>query len=400
MINLDSNKKYLLACSFGPDSMALFDMLEKSRINFSVAHVNYNLRPESSKETRDLLKYCKSKNIEIFIEENDVKIKKNVEEKCREIRYEFFKEIYHKCGFDALLIAHNQDDHIETYLMQQKRKNLVLFYGISCKTSLFSMNVIRPLLDFKKSSLQSYCDENLVPYCIDLSNLGDDYLRNQIRHNIVEKLNDNERSEILKEIDDKNSQLKSVLNKVDAFNSYNVLDLLKVEDEVLPYLLNKLARNVNDDIEISSRLCNEIKKALLSDKPNVVVKLKKDFAFLKEYESFKFDYLEPVSYEFVVNLGDVIDNEYLFFDTNLNLEKRNLSQKDFPLTISNPKNGDEVRIKDYKVQIRRLFIDWKMPLSLRERWPIIRNNKNEIVYVPRYQKDFKKENSNEFFVKI
>ena len=400
MINLDSNKKYLLACSYGPDSMALFDMLEKSRINFSVAHVNYNLRPESSKETRDLLRYCKSKNIEIFIEKNDVKIKKNVEEKCREIRYEFFKEIYHKCGFDALLIAHNQDDHIETYLMQQKRKNLVLFYGISCKTSLFSMNVIRPLLGFKKSSLQSYCDENLVPYCIDLSNLGDDYLRNQIRHNIVEKLNDNERNEILKEIDDKNSQLKSVLDKVDAFNSYNVLDLLKVEDEVLPYLLNKLARYVNDDIEISSRLCNEIKKALLSDKPNVVVKLKKDFAFLKEYESFKFDYLEPVSYEFVVNLGDVIDNEYLFFDTNLNLEKRNLSQKDFPLTICNPKNGDEVRIKDYKVQIRRLFIDWKMPLSLRERWPIIRNNKNEIVYVPRYQKDFKKENSNEFFVKI
>ena len=400
MINLDSNKKYLLACSFGPDSMALFDMLEKSRINFSVAHVNYNLRPESSNETRDLLTYCKSKNIEIFIEENDVKIKKNVEEKCREIRYEFFNEIYHKCGFDALLVAHNQDDHIETYLMQQKRKNLVLFYGISCKTSLFSMNVIRPLLGFKKSSLQSYCDENSVPYCIDLTNLGDDFLRNQIRHNIVEKLNDNERNEILKEIDDKNSHLESVLNKVAAFNSCNVLDLLKVEDEALPYLLNKLARNVNDDIEISSRLCNEIKKALLSNKPNVVVKLKKDFAFLKEYESFKFDYLEPVSYEFVVNLGDVIDNEYLFFDTNHNLEKRNLSQRDFPLTISNPKNGDEVRIKDYKVQIRRLFIDWKMPLSLRDRWPIIRNNKNKIVYVPRYQKDFKKENSNEFFVKI
>ena len=263
MINLESNKKYLLACSFGPDSMALFDMLEKSRINFSVAHVNYNLRPESSNETRDLLTYCKSKNIEIFIEENDVKIKKNVEEKCREIRYEFFNEIYHKCGFDALLIAHNQDDHIETYLMQQKRKNLVLFYGISCKTSLFSMNVIRPLLGFKKSSLQSYCDENSVPYCIDLSNLGDDFLRNQIRHNIVEKLSDNERNKILKEIDDKNSYLKSVLNKVAAFNSCNVLDLLKVEDEVFPYLLNKLARNVNDDIEISSRLCNEIKKALL-----------------------------------------------------------------------------------------------------------------------------------------
>ena len=37
MLNLEKNKKYLLACSYGPDSMALFDMLLKEGYRFAVA---------------------------------------------------------------------------------------------------------------------------------------------------------------------------------------------------------------------------------------------------------------------------------------------------------------------------------------------------------------------------
>ena len=50
MLNLEKNKHYLLACSFGPDSMALFDMLLKEGYKFSVAHVNYHLRKEANEE--------------------------------------------------------------------------------------------------------------------------------------------------------------------------------------------------------------------------------------------------------------------------------------------------------------------------------------------------------------
>ena len=48
------NSKILLACSYGPDSMALFDMLLKQVGNngFEVAHVNYRLREESDDETQ------------------------------------------------------------------------------------------------------------------------------------------------------------------------------------------------------------------------------------------------------------------------------------------------------------------------------------------------------------
>ena len=400
MINLRKDKNYLLACSYGPDSMALFDMLIKGNYKFSVAHINYNLRPESIKETEDLKLYCKKYKIDIYVKENKRKITKNIEENCREIRYKFFEKIYKKYDFDSLLVAHNEDDNIETYLMQHKRKNLVLFYGISCKSSLFSMEVIRPLLTSKKRDLMDYCKCNNVPFAIDSTNLQDAFLRNQIRHQIVEKLSDDERRLIIKEIENKNNELDGMLRSVKEFKNNDVNSLLQINDQVFPYLINDLARRNKMDCEVSSRLCNEIKKAIASSKPNVVVKIKRDYCFFKEYEHFRFDYLRPIEFSFIVNLGDVIDNDYFYFDTGINLEKRNLKKSDFPVTISNPKKGDEIKIKDYIVKLRRLFIDWKMPLSMRTRWPVIRDKNDTIVYVPRYQKDFDINTASGFYVKI
>ena len=66
MLNLDKNKRYLLACSFGPDSMALFDMLKKEGITFEVAHVNYHLREESDSEETALRGYCKNQRVRLF----------------------------------------------------------------------------------------------------------------------------------------------------------------------------------------------------------------------------------------------------------------------------------------------------------------------------------------------
>ena len=71
MINLDKSKKYLLACSYGTDSMVLFDILLKKGYDFSVAHVNYNLREESKEETVSLKLICKQNNIPIYVHEID-----------------------------------------------------------------------------------------------------------------------------------------------------------------------------------------------------------------------------------------------------------------------------------------------------------------------------------------
>ena len=76
MLNLDKNKKYLLACSYGPDSMALFSMLLKEVYKFEVAHVNYHFRKESDQEEKELREYCSKYNINIHLLDNKEKYSK------------------------------------------------------------------------------------------------------------------------------------------------------------------------------------------------------------------------------------------------------------------------------------------------------------------------------------
>ena len=113
MLNLEKNKHYLLACSFGPDSMALFDMLLKEGYKFTVAHVNYHLRKESNEEEALLRDFCFNHNIGIYVKDVDENLgESNLEKKCRDIRYNFFIDVIKNNGFDALLIAHQEDDLI------------------------------------------------------------------------------------------------------------------------------------------------------------------------------------------------------------------------------------------------------------------------------------------------
>ena len=97
--------------------MALFSLLLEYGFKFDVAHVNYHLRKESDDEENGLRAFCESKNVKIYVCNNQEKIESNVEARCREIRYSFFKQLFDLNHYDALLVAHQQDDHIETYLL-------------------------------------------------------------------------------------------------------------------------------------------------------------------------------------------------------------------------------------------------------------------------------------------
>ena len=102
MLNLDKDKKYLLACSFGPDSMALFWILLDNGYQFDVAHVNYHFRKESNLEERNLKEFAKKNNIDIYIYDNKENVDKNLEAKAREMRYNFFSSLCKKNGYYAL----------------------------------------------------------------------------------------------------------------------------------------------------------------------------------------------------------------------------------------------------------------------------------------------------------
>ena len=223
MLNLEKNKKYLLACSYGPDSMALFDMLLKEGYRFAVAHVNYHLRKEADDEEIDLRNYCLINGVGIFVKSVRENLgDNNLEAKCRDIRYNFFIDVVKQNGFDALLVAHQEDDLIETYLMQKRRKNLVNYFGIKEISYFTDVEIIRPLLKYRKKELLIYCRMFGVPYAIDKTNLEDHFLRNQLRHSVVEKMSQEERKEILNEIDTENKKLAIIFEKISKINSNKI----------------------------------------------------------------------------------------------------------------------------------------------------------------------------------
>ena len=400
-INLDKNKRYLLACSFGPDSMALFDLLIKNKYNFEVAHVNYGLRVEAAEETSKLTQYCEEKGIKLHIYKVEEEITRNIEEKCREIRYDFFQKIIEKHRLDALLVAHNQDDNIETFFLQKNRHNIVEKYGLEETTFIKKCTVIRPLLGVSKADLLKYCDENMVPYAIDSSNLSDKFLRNKIRHNVVAKMDLNARQVAVEEIQNLNFKLLESHNRIKHENRKNVKDLLKYSDEELAYHFTTQCRALVPGFELSLKQVKEFRNVLTSDKPNVTIKLKKGLFFVKSYDLAEIKMLpKETNYAFIIEKPCKFECEYFVLDFTKDTSNRNVKAEDYPLTIRNASKEDKVRIKDYYVSMRREFINWKMPNELRAKWPVIVNKDGEIIYVPRYNADFKPDLNTNFYVKV
>ena len=401
MLNLEKNRHYLLACSFGPDSMALFDMLLKEGYKFSVAHVNYHLRKESNEEESKLRDFCVEHNIGIYVRDvNEVLGESNLEMKCREIRYNFFISVMKENKFDALLVAHQEDDLIETYLMQKRRKNLVNYFGIKEISYFSDIEIIRPLLRYRKEELMMYCRMFNVPYTIDKTNLEDHFLRNQIRHSVVEKLSPIERKDILSEIDQANEKLSQIFITISKINDNKIDSYLRLNDVEFLYAIVALGRKLKPDFIVSKKQGEELRKVLESNKPNIALNVD-GLCFFKEYDVLGFrEFDENLDYFYDMVEPGILDTPYFFLDFTVDSSNRNVKEDDYPLVIRNAQKDDEYEISGYKKELRRLFIDWKMPESARNRWPIIVNKDGIIVYVPRYQKDFVPEENCNFFVKL
>ena len=400
MLNLDKNQKYLLACSHGPDSMALFFMLKEEGYNFAVAHVNYHLREESDEEQKELEAYCAKNSVELYVKEVTESLgETNLEEQCRIIRYTFFKELVNKYHFYAVLIAHNQDDVIETYLMQKTRQNLVEFFGIKENPIIFNTKIVRPVLGFTKQELLMFCDINKVEYSIDKTNLQDVFLRNKIRHQVVEKMNKEERVKILQEMNLENEKLAKIQEKISQIKAKTIEEYNRLSDDEFLYAIVSLGRKLKPNFVMSRAQGLEIRKIFKSDKANVTVDID-GLKLIKSYDSFDLimDQNEQ-DFSFEIKEPSVLDTEYFYLDFTGDTTNRNVSVNDYPLTIRNAKPDDTYIISGYSKKLRRLFIDWKVPVTLRKRWPVIVNKEGTIVYVPRYQKDFKKADNCNFYVK-
>ena len=190
------------------------------------------------------------------------------------------------------------------------------------------------------------------------------------------------------------------LYKAGVENKIYIPEFLKLtETEQLLCLYEFINSYINEYV-VSKYKSTMIIQAAVSRKPNWKMILVSPYQIVKAY-----DYLyicranEKVSYEYILEEKGMLDTPYFRLDFRFESENRNVFDYDYPLTIRNYQLGDTFEVGGANKSVRRLFLDWKMPQELRNKWPVIVNKKGKIIYIPRYQENFIDDGNNNFVVK-
>lgn len=187
---LNNKHKCYVACSGGVDSMVLCYLMLHTKIPFEVLHVNYHLRGEDSDLDEQLVTdFCKKHQLKLHVKNVNTLglISKggNLEQICRDIRYDWFQSFVDVISNTKILVAHHQDDLIETFYLQLARNA-----GMVGLSSLKEENnhIIRPLLQFSKLDIYAFAKKRNIPWREDKSNQQSDFRRNKLRNIILPRL--------------------------------------------------------------------------------------------------------------------------------------------------------------------------------------------------------------------
>ena len=153
---------FAVAVSGGADSLCLsyfsklYSKKFKNKIYFLI--INHNIRKESYPEALKVKKILHKKKINSKILTWKGKIpKSNIQGKARNLRYELLSDYCSNKKIKYLMTAHHEDDQIENFYIRLLRGSGVT--GLSSMLEIINynknLNILIPLLSFKKNELQN-----------------------------------------------------------------------------------------------------------------------------------------------------------------------------------------------------------------------------------------------------
>ena len=186
--HLNLNEDFIVAVSGGPDSLALSFLAKiysiKNNLNVKYFHIDHKLRNNSTKEAKFVKLLLKKlpANLEILTWSGK-KPKSNIQSIARDKRYTLLIKKAKKLKIDNILLGHHHDDLIENFFIRILRGsglNGIVSFGK--KTNQQDINLIRPLLKFKKKDLLLIAKKVFKNYVEDPSNKNDQFKRVKIRN--------------------------------------------------------------------------------------------------------------------------------------------------------------------------------------------------------------------------
>jgi tRNA(Ile)-lysidine synthase len=194
---------YVVAVSGGVDSVVLLHLLAgQEQARLIVAHFDHGIREDSARD-RALVQRLAADYGLPFVYDNGHLGKTVSEASAREARYAFLHRVRQASGARAIILAHHEDDLLETAIL-----NLVRGTGRKGLSSLRSTNTLyRPLLSTKKQALRTYAQLHGLKWHEDSTNADTAYARNYVRQKLMPRFDEASRQ-----------QLRTLVSKATATN--------------------------------------------------------------------------------------------------------------------------------------------------------------------------------------
>ncbi len=388
------SQKLLLAVSGGVDSMVMLDLCVRADLNIAVAHINHDLRGESSDADALLVeKICNECAIpfHLYTLTDQEKNSSNFQEHARNIRYQWMNGLCQKHGYSLILTAHHQNDSIETFLL-----NLMRGAGLNGLTGISTLhkNVFRPLIQFSKNEIHQYAINNQIEFREDDSNSENKYRRNLIRNEWLPFLN-NSGLPIEKMIHQTIMNLKSdkvllqnlVDEKIQSFSStnhkgYKVFDISEYMTEnqlLITRLLYKHLSSFGFSYDNTLKSIKAVSGAVFRTSTHELLKNRNQL-ILRELESFN------STYAIIKN-----DGKHWLGNQRINISAKEIeggfliNNLTLPFTIRSWKSGDRMKpngMNGASKKVKDILIDMKIDLWTKQSTLIVEKDDEIIAILP------------------
>ncbi len=373
--------------SGGMDSQVLLHFLSTHFLsyhpiyNLKAIHINHQLISESNQWEKHCRKVCKDLHVSLKIIRVTIikKLGESLEAKARDARYTAFKNILKKN--DILLTAHHQDDQAETFLYQLLRGAGLRGVSAMPQISLLGKGfLLRPLLSFSRDDLKTYAEYYQLNWIKDPSNQDVRFDRNYLRQNIFPilkkrwKNTDKIFSRFSKHCAEQEKLLNILAQKdyEDCHGEYlNSILISKFilfnksrQKNILRYYIDKLNFTLP-----SEKILTEILKICKAKKDkNPVVSWSNTEC--RRYKNHLF-MISPIKQR----LAELSDEERTWCTKNLSF---NMDEKNIHITYR--KGGEKFKPNHSKHTrtLKNLFQEWKIPVWLRDKIPLIYYNQQLI----------------------
>jgi tRNA(Ile)-lysidine synthase len=180
-------ERVLVACSGGPDSVALAAALhtlaKRLNLELRVAYINHALRESAWQDECIVLQIAAQLEVPVDIVTLKLSRASPDEQRLRTARYGALMDVAKRRGCSVVATAHHAEDQTETVLLALLRgTGPAGLRGMPKRRRLApNLDLARPLLRIGSEALRGYCHSRALPYAVDPSNALASIRRNAVR---------------------------------------------------------------------------------------------------------------------------------------------------------------------------------------------------------------------------